>query len=226
MPNMDGFEATRAIRAWEKETGRKAAPIVALTAHVANSDVEWRRAGMNDYLTKPFTITTLARAMSNFLTATEPPPQVIARERKLAAAGPAAAASSTDAGSEVADESGAFDHSVLDALGDMQAGESDLVGRALKLFEEHSKEAVLTLARTLREGDAAAIKSAAHALKSMSVNVGARALAEPCSEIEALAMSGDVAADFGPLIKRVRKEFTRAHAALPDVAARYARSAA
>jgi signal transduction histidine kinase len=57
MPGMDGFEATRKIRAWEAAQQRPATPIYALTAHVLaeNSD-KCRQAGMNGKLTKPIKI--------------------------------------------------------------------------------------------------------------------------------------------------------------------------
>jgi CheY-like chemotaxis protein len=60
MPDVDGFEATRAIRAREREqSGSKAArrlPIVALTANAMSGDREQcTAAGMDDYLSKPFT---------------------------------------------------------------------------------------------------------------------------------------------------------------------------
>jgi CheY-like chemotaxis protein len=60
MPEMNGFEATRAIRAFEKkrnqETGRlfRPVPIVAMTANAFKADIEQCLAsGMNDHLTKP-----------------------------------------------------------------------------------------------------------------------------------------------------------------------------
>ncbi len=54
MPVMDGFEATRAIREQEKQSGAKVA-IVALTASIVKDEyAECLRAGMDDFLSKPF----------------------------------------------------------------------------------------------------------------------------------------------------------------------------
>lgn len=54
MPEMDGFEATRAIRRWEKANGLAPCPIVALTAHAMKEHRELcARAGMDDHLAKP-----------------------------------------------------------------------------------------------------------------------------------------------------------------------------
>lgn len=54
MPNMDGFEATRQVRLLPGEYAH--VPIIALTANVqANAKKQCKKAGMNDYLSKPFT---------------------------------------------------------------------------------------------------------------------------------------------------------------------------
>ncbi|MFH1914741.1 MAG: ATP-binding protein [Pseudomonadota bacterium] len=66
MPDMDGCEATRAIRRWEDEHGLERTPVVALTAHSRGDDVErCLEAGMDHHLAKPIRksalIETLAR---------------------------------------------------------------------------------------------------------------------------------------------------------------------
>jgi len=57
MPTLDGYEATKRIRAMEKESGTKPIPIVAMTANAMVGDREMVLAsGMNDYLSKPYTL--------------------------------------------------------------------------------------------------------------------------------------------------------------------------
>jgi len=54
MPSMNGYEATKEIREFEKESG-KHTPIIALTAYAMKSDKNLcLEAGMDDYISKPF----------------------------------------------------------------------------------------------------------------------------------------------------------------------------
>ncbi len=67
MPDMDGYEATQAIRAFEEEAGRAPTPIVCLTAHVMESDIEAaHKAGMDDYLSKPISKDKLDRTIARW----------------------------------------------------------------------------------------------------------------------------------------------------------------
>jgi PAS domain S-box-containing protein len=72
MPEMDGLEATRAIRAAEEETGRHI-PIVAMTAHAMKGDRDrCLAAGMDDYVSKPVQADALFRVIQSAVTPTEP----------------------------------------------------------------------------------------------------------------------------------------------------------
>ncbi len=65
MPEVDGLEATRRIRARESELGRTPTHIFALTAHAMPSDREQSRAaGMNGFLVKPIPMESLRRALA------------------------------------------------------------------------------------------------------------------------------------------------------------------
>ena len=69
MPVMDGYDATRRIRAGEAGEPARTVPIVALTANAMPEDVRrCTEAGMNDHIAKPITIATLAAALTRWLT--------------------------------------------------------------------------------------------------------------------------------------------------------------
>ena len=66
MPRMDGFEATLAIRAWERERGLSPVAIVALTANTMEADRKrCDQAGMNDFLPKPLRRDALCEVLAS-----------------------------------------------------------------------------------------------------------------------------------------------------------------
>jgi CheY-like chemotaxis protein len=76
MPEMDGFEATAAIRQKEKEMGRHI-PIIAMTAHAMKGDRELcLDKGMDDYISKPVQAKELQEAMDRQLGKVAPPQEV------------------------------------------------------------------------------------------------------------------------------------------------------
>ena len=174
MPVLDGYQASRAIREEETTSGRPRIRIVALTAHVVGAAAEaWRGAGMDAVLHKPFTVEKLARCIEAQVSGLE--------------WGHKAAPESLSEQSEL------LDLETLAGLDEMaRVGSGDFIGRILGLFREHGPEALAALADAIRDGQPAEVASAAHKLKSMSLNVGARALADALSTIEADARDGAV----------------------------------
>jgi CheY-like chemotaxis protein len=69
MPVMDGYAATGAMRAWERERGARPTPILALTAHHLPEEIQRSlAAGCDDHLTKPIRKATLLRAIERHVT--------------------------------------------------------------------------------------------------------------------------------------------------------------
>ena len=68
MPEMDGFEATRLLRAREAGSGARRVPVIALTANAIDGDRErCLDAGMDDYLAKPFTAAEFIAAVGRWI---------------------------------------------------------------------------------------------------------------------------------------------------------------
>ncbi|MCB1416973.1 MAG: response regulator, partial [Nitratireductor sp.] len=68
MPQMDGFQATKEIRAIEAEQGRPPVPIIAITAHALVGDMErCLEAGMDGYVSKPISPEQLAEKLEGWL---------------------------------------------------------------------------------------------------------------------------------------------------------------
>ena len=67
MPNMNGCDAARAIRAMDRDYAREI-PIVAMTANAFAEDVlNCKRAGMNDHITKPIDVEVLSRVLHTYV---------------------------------------------------------------------------------------------------------------------------------------------------------------
>ena len=67
MPVMDGYTATRKIRAWEKRLGTEETPVIALTAYALKGDAEKSLdAGCNTHVAKPVKMDTLVKVLKEF----------------------------------------------------------------------------------------------------------------------------------------------------------------
>ncbi|MFN0219175.1 MAG: ATP-binding protein [Hyphomicrobium sp.] len=176
MPVMDGFDAARAIRAFEASTARHPTPIVALTAHVFAEQAHiWRDAGMNDCISKPFTLAAIEACLARWIGGAKPDDV----KQEIAPASPAA-----DFGD------GLFDWDVLESIREIQLPDDDLVGRVVKLYLDHAPRAFARLLALEDNSDPKQIAAAAHALKSMCRNIGATKLGAVCGDLEDRARQG------------------------------------
>ena len=195
MPVMDGYTAARNIRAFEAKQGKSlpATPIVALTAHVIGQGAsEWQGAGMSDYLTKPFSLTGLT--------------EVVLRWRKTPSAEKVAGnimQQVQEASSPVALPADVLNLDTLDQIARLDR-DGKLVPRLVNLYREQGSVLGPKLIAMLEQGDMAEIRQVAHALKSMSLSIGAQAVSDIVSDLETRAsLGGEIdATHVGPLFSR------------------------
>ncbi len=167
MPVVDGFEATRRIRAAERDSARNT--IVALTANALQGDRDrCLAAGMDDYLTKPFSRASLAALLDQWLSSR------------------AAPTASPDQIRKVDPERATLD---VQALSDVRSMDDDgsLLQGIITMFLHDGAGLTAAIREAQGEGDTAGIAFAAHKLKSSSGCVGAREVAAICAQIEASA---------------------------------------
>jgi len=186
MPEMDGFEAARAIREAERASGAHV-PIVALTAHALKGDRErCLEAGMDGYLAKPIDLDQLVAAVEG-----------------LGAPGPSGAPVA-DAQSEGFDERFA-----LARVG----GDRKLLGEVVRLFRADYPKTLKRIEAALRRKDGEELRLAAHALKGSVATFGARRARQAALTIEQRGSArrfAGAAADVKTLrasLRRLEKDF-------------------
>ena len=188
MPGMDGYEATGVIRereAQKREGGDAVAriPIVALTGLATDEDRErCLRTGMDDYLSKPFSVAGVQSLLNRWL----PAGQARAPEG-TGVQGSAGAESSKGAVREPSrhDASSVIDRNALAAIAALQPpGGEDILKKVVSLYLDSS----LTLMKGIRDAvegnNADALYRAAHTLKSSSAYLGASTFSGMCKELE------------------------------------------
>ena len=166
MPEMDGFEATAAIRQKEKSTGTHV-PIIALTAHAMKGDRErCLEGGMDGYVSKPVQAEELIKAAEGWggnspasVKAADPPNEILDQEMALARVD----------------------------------GDEGLLADLATLFCEESPKLLSAVRDAVAKSDAAALQRAAHSLKGSMSTFAARDATEAALRLEELARSGDLA---------------------------------
>ncbi|WP_075995454.1 ATP-binding protein [Salaquimonas pukyongi] len=193
MPEMDGFEATRRIRQQESDAGTAPAPIVALTAHKAET-IETRAdaAGMDAIMVKPFTIGDLTDCLSNWLEKQAWHGQ--GTESGDLAADEGTSAQTPEETSPVLQD-GVFDPAMLQNLRDIAGDGFEVMLQQLRaLYKVNASGLYAELSHAVEHDKAGEIGRLAHALKSMSFNIGAGRLGAICQNLEDAAL-GNAAAE-------------------------------
>jgi len=183
MPDMDGLQATAAIRAQPR--GRSV-PIVAMTANAfAEHRAQCLAAGMSDYLAKPVQPQALLQCLRRWLALelVPAPPAAAA-----AASPPAAAAAASPCERVQRLRSEGFD---VDAALERLRGDAALYLRLLEMFATHHGHDAQRLGEAGHGGDASALGALAHSLAGAAAAVGAGQLEARARALQAtLAAAG------------------------------------
>jgi CheY-like chemotaxis protein len=180
MPDLDGFEATRRIRARASATSHPRMPIVALTAHAFNGNSEmWRAAGMDDYIVKPFKLSGLADYLTRWIEPVSNADETLPTQSQSADAAPMG-------------DMDILDTAVLDELRAMSGPSGSMLTRVIALYDEHAPVALAKLAAAITGGMQGEVAAQAHALKSLSLNAGAKRAAVLCEALEEASRNGDL----------------------------------
>jgi two-component system sensor histidine kinase/response regulator len=206
MPEMDGFEATAAIRAREGALGLSRLPIIALTAHAIEGDRERCLArGMDDYMSKPFTKQQLGNMIQRWVQHSDGETETASDRLEAVNAEPVEARvvlmgqerSQTE--SLTAPDTILADHMLVQLRALRRPGRPDPVTKILTGFLESSATHVSVIQEAVRHEDAQALFQAAHALKSSSAMIGALSLSDFMKDLEHKGRQGKVSQEQGKM---------------------------
>ena len=183
MPVMDGLTATAELRRREQNAGGARLPIIALTANAMEGDRErCLAAGMDDFLSKPFSQQQLAALLKRWL-ALHVLPESERRE-----------------GSRLP----LIDPSVLRNIAAL--ARPALLDSMIELYLLHSPPLITAIEQAAAGGDVDALQVALHTFKSSTANLGGLRLATLTKECEALLREGGIA-KAAPSVQRIRREY-------------------
>jgi len=189
MPEMDGFEATKAIRNFEGD--RQHTPVIAMTAHVMKGDQErCLEAGMDDYISKPIEPQVMFKVIEKWIISS-------AIQERI----------STVQESKEKKHKPDIPLDMETALKRLD-GDKDLFKELMSEFLYHASEQLSILEEAVRKGDAKCVVREAHAIKGAAGNLGAKNLADSALRLEQLGRTGNL--DKGEnLIADLQKELKR-----------------
>jgi HPt (histidine-containing phosphotransfer) domain-containing protein len=205
MPEMDGYEATAAIR--EREGAARHTPIIAMTANAMQGDRERAlTAGMDDYVPKPVKPEELAEILRRWVPQEAPEPGT-------SPVAPGYGASAPDSAPDKAENriEDPLDPDVLAGLREL--GDPDLLSELTEMFFDDASSRLATLHEAVEGDDAQSLEHVAHALKGSSGSMGATRMAAICTELQDAGASGDLSRA-PALLEQLEDEFGRVRPAL------------
>jgi len=184
MPVLDGFAATAAIRREEQDAGRaRTLPIIAITANALQGDREaCLAAGMDDYLSKPFTQAELAGVIGRWIAL--PLAASVHHDEQV----PALPLEAVEVIQRDVINARALEN--IRALS-RQGGDA-LVQKVIRAYVGDVPQHLRTLRQAVGGQDADTVRRVAHSLKSASANVGAETLARLCKDLEQMGRNASV----------------------------------
>jgi CheY-like chemotaxis protein/anti-sigma regulatory factor (Ser/Thr protein kinase) len=178
MPEMDGLEATAAIRARERINGGHV-PIIAMTAHALKGDRELcLEAGMDEYISKPINSEHLFDALEKLVQSSAQPAE------------PAVAPSSS--GEPPAEVSAAPADTAGFAAASPLTGQRGLQRIVVKAFLEEAPGLVHALRQAIAARDARGVRLTAHTLKGSLRYFGDTPAGDRSAELEEAGKSGNL----------------------------------
>ncbi len=183
MPVMDGLSAAAEARRREESSGGARVPIIALTANAMAEDRErCLAAGMDDFLSKPFTQQQLAVLLKRWL-AMHMLPEPARRDTSRPPL---------------------IDAAVLRNIASL--ARPALLDSMIDLYLQHAPQLLGAIESAARSGSAEALLQSLHTFKSSTSNLGGSRLASLTKDCEILVRDGGIGGA-APIVQRLRREY-------------------